>query len=519
MKGVFLLRATEENKLHLIKLLKAPVFSEYYLYFSNIPFSMNPQTLIADLAIVDEKSVVKSIQEVYADFCALNKELFTLNMSSVISLSSPKEKWTAVENVLLSRIVEGLSSVLLATRKNPIIRYQRASDACARIAKSLTDKMTKDAELFEGSCSGSASTMLFIIDRREDPITPLLNQWTYEAMTHELIGIGLNRVNIKKVTSVKSTTEAPEVVLSVDTDPFYAENIYSGYGELAANLKILINNLQAKSQNQKNIDSIEDMQKVLDHYPEYKKESANVYKHVDLMTILSKTVESRKLLELSKIEQAITIGESKEDQFKIIKEIIKNKDIDRLDKLRLVLLFAIRYEGDAKVDTLKYDLTAESIPHTNLIDLLLQYAGKDKRRHGLFSEGSIFDRATRVFKEAFKNIPNVFTQHKSLMFSIIESAIKGTLKDLDYPATLENVPMEKAKDIIVFIVGGATYQESREVSLFKSQGFNVLLGGTNMLNSLGFLGDITYYGQITGQIFQMPGAVRSISHFGDMKFH
>ena len=36
--------------------------------------------------------------------------------------------------------------------------------------------------------------MLLIIDRCEDPITPLLNQWTYQAMLHELIGIENNQV-------------------------------------------------------------------------------------------------------------------------------------------------------------------------------------------------------------------------------------------------------------------------------------------------------------------------------------
>ncbi len=62
MKGVFLLRATEENKNRLIKLLKAPIFSEYYLYFTNIPHSVTPQAMLQDLAVVDEKSVVKSVQ-------------------------------------------------------------------------------------------------------------------------------------------------------------------------------------------------------------------------------------------------------------------------------------------------------------------------------------------------------------------------------------------------------------------------------------------------------------------------
>ena len=38
-----------------------------------------------------------------------------------------------------------------------------------------------------------------IVDRRDDPVTPLLNQWTYQAMVHELIGIRNNRVDLSRV--------------------------------------------------------------------------------------------------------------------------------------------------------------------------------------------------------------------------------------------------------------------------------------------------------------------------------
>jgi len=35
-----------------------------------------------------------------------------------------------------------------------------------------------------------------ILLRREDPVTPLLSQWTYQAMVHELLGINNNRVSL-----------------------------------------------------------------------------------------------------------------------------------------------------------------------------------------------------------------------------------------------------------------------------------------------------------------------------------
>lgn len=37
---------------------------------------------------------------------------------------------------------------------------------------------------------------MLMIDRRNDPVTPLLSQWTYQAMVHEMLGITNGRVKI-----------------------------------------------------------------------------------------------------------------------------------------------------------------------------------------------------------------------------------------------------------------------------------------------------------------------------------
>jgi len=49
----------------------------------------------------------------------------------------------------------------------------------------------------------SNATTILILDRREDPITPLLNQWTYQAMIHEILEIKNNRVDLKHVENLE----------------------------------------------------------------------------------------------------------------------------------------------------------------------------------------------------------------------------------------------------------------------------------------------------------------------------
>lgn len=47
------------------------------------------------------------------------------------------------------------------------------------------------------------------------------------------------------------------------------------------------------------------------------------------------------------------------------------------------------------------------------------------------------------------------------------------------------------RKIVVFIIGGITYEESRAVQLFnKEQGTNVILGGTSILNFDSFVEEI-----------------------------
>jgi vacuolar protein sorting-associated protein 45 len=55
-----------------------------------------------------------------------------------------------------------------------------------------------------------SSPVLLILDRRNDPVTPLLSQWTYQAMVHEVIGINNGRVSLQDAEGVR-----PELRVSI----------------------------------------------------------------------------------------------------------------------------------------------------------------------------------------------------------------------------------------------------------------------------------------------------------------
>ncbi len=44
---------------------------------------------------------------------------------------------------------------------------------------------------------------------RNDPVSPLLHQWTYQAMVHELLGIQNNRVDLSRAPGVRKELKVP----------------------------------------------------------------------------------------------------------------------------------------------------------------------------------------------------------------------------------------------------------------------------------------------------------------------
>ena len=99
-------------------------------------------------------------------------------------------------------------------------------------------------------------TLVLLIDRKEDPITPLLNQWTYQAMLHELLGIGKNRIKLRGEAEQERDLAKKEFVVSTSKDTFLSKNVYANFGELASNVKEFIEHVSTQKQKDFKIESL-----------------------------------------------------------------------------------------------------------------------------------------------------------------------------------------------------------------------------------------------------------------------
>lgn len=393
---------------------------------------------------------------------------------------------------LLQRTTQGLIALLLSFKKCPLIRFQANSKACKDLASSIEEVIKKETSLFD---MGQSNSLLLIIDRKEDPITPLLNQWTYQAMVHELLTINNNRVNLSNVPGI--STDLSEVVLSAEQDTFYAKNIFLNYGEIGQNIKELMEQFQTKAKSHQKIESIADMKNFVEAYPQFRKLSGNVAKHVTVVGELSSMVGKYCLLDVSEIEQEIASQNDHSSHLQGIKKLLHNSHVRDSDAMKLVMLYALRYQNHSNNDLigLKNLLRKRGISEQQLSNIvnILEYAGSHARQSDLFN----VENAVKITKRFFKGlsgVENVYTQHKPLLHETLEDLLKGRLKENLYPIFGNYLSNGRPQEIIIFMVGGVTYEESLTVHAFNKTypGTKIILGGTTIHNSKSFLDEIEY---------------------------
>eukprot|EP01080_Neovahlkampfia_damariscottae_P007903 gene7903-12371_t len=469
VKCFCLIRPTEKNVKLLQEELQSPKYQEYHLYFNNVI----PSERLQFIAAADSKEIVKSVREYYCDYIAPDDYTFTLNLDY-------EDK---------NRICDGILSCLLSLKKRPFIRYDKNSVSCNQIAQEVLSRIEQESEnggLFDFKKEISPPILL-ILDRKDDPVTPLLNQWTYQAMVHELIGIKNNRIipSTDKDDDEKTSNEKKieEMILCSKQDSFFDKNMYSNWGDLCLNIKKMMDSYQQKHKTTSNISSFDDIRSFLSNFPEFKKEASTVDKHVTLVYRLKEEITKRQLLQVSKLEQEIVCGTDHSTIINDLKQLLPSLDNDD-DCLKLVILYSLRYEN-YKYNEIRnlIDLLDRKGLEKSLIKMVgnfLKYAGNSVRNPGLFSdsESSFFGW---IKKGGLGDVENVFTQHKPLLHTVLTQLSK--LNDAKYPF-ISLTSKQSPKEVIIFMVGGITYQEAYFVNEWnKNNSIKVILGGDQILNS------------------------------------
>ncbi len=341
---ICVVKPTPANMQLLVEELRVPRFGKYHVFLTQ---HIN-RNLVKALAEADVHEVVASVCEIPLDYRAMDTHLFTMIGGGAWSeLNAGK------------RFANGLKSVLTALNLRPSFCHTLQSLDSEGFVRTVETELLQSAASVEAMAARKAQdAVVFVFDRRCDPVTPLLNQWTYQAMIHEIFGIKNNVVDLSAYDVPK---EMKNIVLCSGNDEFFRNNMYKNFGEIGEIVKQLVSEYQDHVKSQQKIDSIGDIRDFVSSYPEFRKMSGTVTKHVSLISEMSKLVTRHKLLQVSEFEQNLCCGsDSEETNLAALKEILSLDDLRPVDVKRMLCLYSLKYGRGSKLNPREVQQIAES---------------------------------------------------------------------------------------------------------------------------------------------------------------
>ncbi|KAG8346353.1 putative vacuolar protein sorting-associated protein 45-like protein [Trypanosoma vivax] len=471
--------------------------------------------LLRLLANADVNGLVNQVCEVFCDFLALNTNAFVSAVSTPNALIPTLMSPTATRT-----IAEGIASMFVAQRRRPLIRYDQNSIFCQRLAMDLSEILGKNPELYDYK---SKDSMLLLLDRNSDALTPLVIPWTYQAMLHEHIGIHNNRLRLQEVNNQQPQEgEVEEYVFSQNDDPFFAANMFANWGDLCNNVKEYVDKCKSTLNIDRSTATMEEIKDFMQRLPQAKSLTGSVAKHATVVSQLSSHISNRNLLDTSLLEQHMIASPNQADHWNRIQELANNQHVDgsggngtasTSDLLRLCLIYHLRYEKPQQPSRVAELLNSIGAGYESYLRKLQQYC-KGRNVEEFFGETGVMASIVKNFA----GVGNIYTQHEPVLKRTLLHLFSGRLSAAQYPYLTAEMPGSprghnvsqqlppqlasfKPKDVTVFMCGGFTYEEAAlanaintgtaytgsTASNFPQGGVHVAIGGTGILNSQSFL--------------------------------
>ncbi|KAI9821669.1 MAG: vacuolar sorting protein VPS33/slp1 [Pycnora praestabilis] len=431
----------------------------------------------------------------------------------------------------MEEMAQKIVSLCVSLGEYPTIRYYRprnpsheASVLCSHLSRFVQEELDQYAQYHEDfpPPSNRPRGALFITDRSMDLFSPLIHEFTYQAMAHDLLPIKEGEKVFYKTIVNEGEPDEQEKELEIgEKDAIWVENRHRHMKDTIEKLmgdfqKFIDENphFTNSSGNASSLNAIKDMLAGLPQFQELK-EAYSL--HLSMAQECMNIFQRRKLPDLASVEQSLSTGldefyhkpKNMADQ---VVRLLDDESISASDRLRLITVYLLYRDGLLPADLQKLLAHAQLPPQDGEVIHNLEFLGARIQKPL---------RDTRPPSQplfAKKQSPTTTTEEYALsrfepaLRLMLEDHVRGTLDQTVFPFTkphldaadglmgqdnVSQVSLRSAKPtwakmrlssveprqrIIVFMAGGATYSEARacyDVSRATSR--DVFLATSHML--------------------------------------
>ena len=332
-------------------------------------------SVLENLANADEKGRIEMVKEVYVDFFVADPDLFFLKAASISDFG--EEEFKASQKQFLKQAEESLFAVCMALRRVPSITYSLESRLGRKLAERLSARLEREYTQNHKDFL-QESLDLLIFDRREDPLTPLVYNWSYSSMVNEFLGIQNNAVQI----GAPDKENRPHVFARQSDDAFLDKNWNKNFGEFSTDLSADMERMYKEKNIGVRTDSLEEMQKALEKLPDLSKETAKLRKHSSIIKALADFVTVHDIYTVSQVQQDIITENNKQQQLKDLLQVFLKKDVRAIDKLKLAMIYCLKYSDDPeRVSGIQRAAQAQNLPVVGY-----PHVGRHQAHTGVFGQ-------------------------------------------------------------------------------------------------------------------------------------
>ncbi|KAF5187505.1 Syntaxin-binding protein [Thalictrum thalictroides] len=462
MDAIYFMQPSRENVVMFLSDMsgRVPLYKKAFIFFS----SPVPKELVS--LIKNDTSVlprIGALREMNLEYFAIDSQGFiTDNERALEELFGENVENSRHYDVCLNVMASRIATVFASLRELPFVRYRSAKNLDASTVTTLRDVVPTKLAASIWNCLTKYKTTiphfpqtetceLLILDRSVDQIAPVIHEWTYDAMCHDLLDMEGNKYVHEIASKTGGEPEKKEVLLE-DHDPIWLELRHAHIADASERLHEKMTNFVSKnkaaqiqgSRNGSEL-STRDLQKMVQALPQYSEQIDKLSLHVEIAGKINRIIREMDLRELGQLEQDLVFGDAGTKE--VINFLRTKQHASPESKLRLLMIYAAvspeKFEGDKGSKLMQ--LARLSPDDMNAVhNMRLLEGSSDAKKNSAGSFSLKFDVNKRKHAARKDRTGEEETWQLSRFYPMIEELVeklgKGELPKNDYPCMNDPSP-------------------------------------------------------------------------------
>ncbi|KAK4578564.1 hypothetical protein RGQ29_028598 [Quercus rubra] len=464
MDAIYFIQPSKENVVMFLSDMsgREPLYKKAFVFFSSPVPKEFVNHIKSDTSVLPR---IGALREMNLEYFPIDNQAFVTDHERALEelfgdVDNPR-KFDACLNTMATRI----STVFASLKELPFVRYRAAKTPDDSTAAAFRDLVPTKLASAVWNCILKYKTSipnfpqtetceLLILDRSVDQIAPVMHEWTYDAMCHDLLDMDGNKYAYEVPSKKDGQTERKEVLLE-DHDPVWLELRYAHIADASERLHEKMSNFVSKNKaaqiQQSGRDGSEistrDLQKMVQALPQYTEQVEKISLHVEIAGKVNRAIREMGLRELGQLEQDLVFGDAGAKD--VINFLRTKQDATPENKLRLLMIYACVYPEKFEGDKASKLMQLARLPREDMTVInnmrLLGGSSDDNKKTGSFSLQFNAQKTKQAARKDRSGEEETWqlSRFYPILEELIEDLSKGELPKNEYSCMNEPSPSDK----------------------------------------------------------------------------